>query len=117
MIAAALSTSFSHAQISQPVSQAQVVILTGQFKITALWVSATNAQMHFRVTGMPTVFLCISAPKFAYVDASDIGAQDMIATLISAFNTGKQVNLLVQPTDFLANGSSFCHIIEVTVSG
>jgi hypothetical protein len=94
------------------VSIAQTTYQTGSFVIGQV-ATAAGTNMYFRVYGVPSMSYCASGPTFAYVDVSDSGYQGKVATLLTAYSSGKQIYMVVQPVDFYGNGSSYCHIIEI----
>jgi hypothetical protein len=91
---------------------AQTAQQSGFFVISGLMVSYAN-NMHFRVIGMAPVSACGAGTNWAYVDEADSGAEGKIATLLAAYLAGKQVNLVILPTNYYANGQMFCHITEI----
>ena len=98
--------------VSAASALAQTQQQSGFFVINGLEVSYAN-NMHFRVIGMSPVGACGAGTNWAYVDEADSGAEGKIATLLAAYLAGKQVNLVIAPTNYYGNGQMFCHILEI----
>lgn len=92
------------------VANAQSYFWTNAFTITQLYVSG-SANFHFRVYGMATISNCPNATTWAYINEADDGEKGKMATLLTAYAMGKQVQLIVAPV----NG--YCQILEVNVTG
>lgn len=87
--------------------------LTPQFRIASVSVLGEN-NMTFRVFGMPAMTSCPGS-AFAYVDESDSASKTKISTLLSAFAAGKNVQLHVEPVNYLNNGTNYCQIRDFQV--
>jgi hypothetical protein len=94
----------------------QATQFSGWFVISGLTVSSAG-NMTLRVNGMPTVSACTAAGTWAYVDENDSGSREKIAALLTAYSSGKSVNLQVTATNFYNDGQMFCHVIDFSVSG
>lgn len=95
---------------------ANAVEWTPYAKVVSTYVSAGN-NMYFRVFG-PISTQCPSPQNtWAYINESDSGAKGKIATILTAYALGKDVRLFVEPVDFYANGTIYCHILEVQATG
>lgn len=92
------------------VADAQSFTWTNVFTITQLYVSG-SANFHFRVYGMATMSNCPNATSWAYLNEADDGEKGKMATLLTAYAMGKQVQLVVSPV----NG--YCQILEINVTG
>jgi hypothetical protein len=96
-------------------SQAQAVeFWTNDFTITNLFVAGAE-NYHFRVYGMPLESRCSAnddSRKFAYFNESYPGSKGLIATLLMAYSTGKQVRLFIQ-----VDSNNYCQLVEAFVSG
>ena len=88
---------------------------TPSFGITEIFVSS-GTNMHFRVVGINSS-LCPDAPTWAYINENDHGASSKISTLLTAYAAKKNVQLIIEPVDFYSNGTLYCHIVELSVSG
>jgi hypothetical protein len=100
------------AALPQASAPAQTQQQSGFFMISGLMVSYAN-NMHFRVVGMQPVSVCAAGTNWAYVDEADSGPEGKMATLLAAYLAGKQVNLVIEPTNYYGNGLTYCHILEV----
>ncbi len=79
------------------------------FVLTGVFVSA-EGNYHLRANGLPAAANCPGS--WAYINQSDSGSKEYMASLLLAYALGKQVSLYVAPD---TNG--YCHIIELQVSG
>ena len=82
---------------------------TGFFTINSLYVSGPG-NYAYRVYGFPSGTACTQT--WAYINQTDSGSQWYAASILTAYSTGKQLNLLVQ-----TDGSGYCHILEMNLQG
>lgn len=89
---------------------------SGWFKINQIVVSGA-ANMHFRVYGMPSNAACVNGTNYAYINEADTGSKGKISTLLSAYAAGKDVRLVLEPTDHYNDGRIYCRVIEIIIKG
>jgi hypothetical protein len=96
-------------------SQAQATqFWTNDFNITHLFVAGAE-NYHFRVYGMTAQAQCSAntdAQYFAYFNESYQGSKGLMASLLMAYATGKQVRLFIE-----VDGNNYCQILEAFISG
>lgn len=85
---------------------------TGFFTITGLYVSGPS-NYAYRVSGFQSgAGTACTGVGWAYLNQGDSGASWYASAILTAYASGKQVDLLLQ-TD--ANG--YCHIVEMNIQG
>lgn len=92
-----------------------VTEITPSFNISEVYVS-TGDNMHFRVIGINSS-LCPGNSHWAYINKSDDGSESKISALLTAYAAKKNVKLIIEPVNFYNNGTMFCHIVELSISG
>ena len=87
------------------------------FRIAKIQVSAVG-NFNFRVYSDSNAWLCQNGPYgandyWAYVEESDSGAKEKIATLLTAYALGKRVLLTTEGVTVGSN--TYCHIAEFSI--
>jgi hypothetical protein len=85
-------------------------------KIQSITVSSVG-NFNFRIQSNGTSWLCANGPSgnaWAYVEETDSGAKEKIATLLTAYTLGKTIALVTE--GILFGSTTYCHIRDFTVS-